>query len=242
MAEGISSMDSTQLQPQPTTGLPNSHSLDPFARIPPEVCTMFLSLLPAEDLVTASHVSSFLRFQCLDDSLYVPLVKPRLNALLENTKSFSRDISSYTVAEVKELVCKLPHVSATSYFDNIGSIREFFLRQHFLTRSWYAGRPQAIQKLQIPKGFQASDRLRVPIARLVVDPVFNQVISMDYMSRVLFWDLETGTVTKIVRLQMTHFLSGLMDLKGDLLLIGSCVWPNHLSGMIAAQVLIRVPP
>src|SRR5579862_9608297 len=157
MAEGMSSINSAQSQP-PTTGLPNSYSLDPFARIPPEICAMFLSLLPAEDLIAASHVSSFLRSQCLDDSLYVPLVKPRLDVLLENTKSLSRDISGYTSTEVKGLVCKLPRVSATSYFDDIGSIREFFLRQHFLTRSWHAGRPQSIQTLQIPIGYQTPDR------------------------------------------------------------------------------------
>ncbi|KAI9772872.1 MAG: hypothetical protein M1840_008754 [Geoglossum simile] len=232
MVEG---MDSTQLQPQPTMGPLTSPSLDPFVRIPPEVCTIFLSLLPAEDLITASHVSSFLRSQCLNDSLYAPLVKPRLNGLLQNTKSYSRDIFSYTLAEVKELVGKLSHISATSYFDNIDSIREFFLRQHFLMRSWCTGMPQLVQKLRIQKGYLASDSARAPIDRLVVDPVFNQVISMDYVSRVVFWDLETGTMAKTIRLERTSISNGLMDLKGNLLLIGT--W-----GTTTIHICTRDPP
>src|SRR4051794_12316552 len=109
-------------QTQQMMDLPTNRSLDPFARLPSELCAMILSLLPDEDLITASHVSSFLRSQCLDDSLYAPLVKPRLEGLLQNTTSFSGDISGYTPTEIKELVCKLPSMSGTSYFDNIDSI------------------------------------------------------------------------------------------------------------------------
>jgi hypothetical protein len=218
---------------------PTNHSLDPFVRIPSEVCAMILSLLPDKDLIAASHVSSFLRSQCLDDSLYAPLVKPRLDSLLQSTELFPGDISGYTPTKVKELVSNLSRISATSYFNDIDSIREFFLRQRFLMRSWSAGRPQMVQRLRIPKDYQASKGPRAPIDKLAIDPVFNQVISIDRVARVVFWDLETGTITKSFKLELINISNRLMDLKGDFLLIGAWVWPNHLLDRTFAQTLIQ---
>ena len=142
MAEG---MHSTQSQPQPTMDVSISHSRDPLVRIPPEVCAMFLSLLSAEDLIAASQVSSFPRPHCLDDSLYAPLVKPRSDASLQNTECFSQDISSYTPTEVLELVGELHHVSTTSYFDDIGSILEFFVLSHKVMVRWETANGSLLQ-------------------------------------------------------------------------------------------------
>ncbi|KAH0556970.1 hypothetical protein GP486_005241 [Trichoglossum hirsutum] len=207
--------------------LPVDRSPDPFARLPSELCAMLLSLLPDEDLIAVSHVSSFLRSQCLDDSLYAPFVKPRLESLLGNAAFFPGDMSRCTPTEIRELICKLPCTSGTSYFDNIDSIRDFFLRQHFLKKSWDSGRAPRVAKLRSPDGH------RLPIDRLVVDSTFNQIISIDYSGLVCFWDVETGAVTKTLDLGLggntvwdNH--GGLMALKDDLLLAGVFVWPVYL--------------
>ncbi|KAI9786936.1 MAG: hypothetical protein M1839_005167 [Geoglossum umbratile] len=234
-------MASTQLRLQPMAGPPINRPPDPFVRIPSELCGMILSLLPPEDLISASHVSSFLRSQCLDESLYIPLVKPGLNALLLSAKSFSGDIpsgdvSSYALTEIKKLVAKLGHVSATSYFDDINSIREYFLRRHFLMRSWSSGRAKEIN-LRMPKSYQNYKGPRVPIDSLVIDPVYKQVVSMDTMGTVVFWDLETGRMTKSFKLELANSpkLRGLMDLKGDILLISA--WRAEI-----VHICIRDPP
>ncbi|KAH0543347.1 hypothetical protein FGG08_002303 [Glutinoglossum americanum] len=197
-----------------------SSKLSIVSEIPSELCAIILSLLPDEDLITASHVSSFLRSQCLDDSLYVPLVKPRLEVLLQNNTSFPRDISSHTPAEIKELVCKLSCVSGTSYFSNIDSVRDFFLRQYSLKKSWDSGRPRKITKLRSPDGHRRS------IDRIAIDPVFNQVISLDHEGLVCFWDVETGTLLKALRLELMETPDwetgrGFITLKEDVLLVAT---------------------
>jgi WD40 repeat protein len=206
---------------------PINRSLDPFARLPPELCAAVLSLLPDEDLITVSHVSSFLRSQCLDDSLYAAPVKPRLEALLRNATSFPGDISSYTPAKIRELVRKLPYTSGTSYFDNIDTIRNFFLRQHFLKKSWGSGRPPRVTKLH------SHDGHRSPVDKLAIDPTFNQIISIDREGLVCFWDIETSATTKAFRLEPSSTAvwatqGGLMALKDDVLLVGIAVWRVYL--------------
>lgn len=203
-----------------------SWTKDFISELPLELSRLILSLLSIKDIFICSAVSRTWRSHTLvDDTLYLPHLLKKYNNLNHGRNSIPLKANT-----TQELLRRFPNLSASSYFSNASSLRDLALRDLYLLKQWNSGVP--LRKINLNAPLKHKD----VILSVLIDPVYNLVVSGDRSGKVVFWSTKTEKVVNSFllegednhRFQDAHPAASAMALEGDHLVIGTWVFPQHI--------------
>jgi hypothetical protein len=199
-----------------------SWARDFISELPLELSRLVLSLLDIKDIFICSAVSRTWRSHTLvDDTLFLPHLLGKYNNL-----THGRNPIPPKANVAQELIQRFPKLSASSYFLNASSLRDLAHRDLHLLKQWKSGIPWRRTDLNV------SLEHKDVVLSVLVDPVYNLVVSGDRSGKVVFWSTQTEKVVSSLLLEdedNQRFpdprpAASAMALEGDHLVIGTWVY------------------
>jgi hypothetical protein len=186
--------------------------------LPLELIDLVLAELDVQDLFICSAVSRRWRqLTVANDRLYAARLCKKHNLV-----TLGKDPLPSRPG-VGDLLERYSHLSASPFFDGANTLRELALRDLHLLESWKRGVPKQTNLNAEPSSCPATPPEHVDaVLSVVVDPVYNMVITGDRAGKVVFWDFRTKQAVGRLCLQPNDAVAA-MAIEGDYLVMGTWV-------------------